>query len=1115
MPMRDVFYYGTKPNVHPRERFAENLADARSQCTTEHFWIINEFCDYRNFDWDFDFDFLPDEDVWAEDHNNVWPSQHQKDSGTWLCSENHSDIIVHRTDVDPVPRKNEKNDHWVELDLIDTSKFDFSWHPDPNEPPYIYRWGTRHFPVEMYPVLEYRVPDATQIKYMGVAIELTSSTEVIQKTIGTLELIPQWDRWKIFAEVDKSKFDFNWRPDPREPPLIYVWGNKYEPAEVKSTLEYHVPGATEYKYMGDDIALYNSGGVELLPQWDRWKIFSEVDKSKFDFSWRPDPREPAFIYVWGNKYEPAELKPTLEYHCEDATERKYMNEPVEVLPEWDRWNIIIPVDQTSFDFSWRPDPTSPPYIYVFGNQWHDSVTEPTLEYHVPGATDRKYVSDIIPNVTKTQENWKTVIPVESFDYSWRPNPHSPPQIYQWADNGPRYTMPGATEVVLMEYTDKTKKTTVNRYQIRTTLSDLVDEHPDEVFWATNPDLIYDKFDFSWRPDEHNFRHINVFGNEYSKDTHTYYVNGPLFKMGYREYNYVDQLIEIDSNLSMFFIDRSNPESKERYNQLKERYPQLQKTRYLNSWVETINRCIAKSDTRLFWVLNSELDYSQFEFDFYPSPWQEKMVHVFGTQWSHWGTTFLVNKEQFPEDTKYVKVIEHLNMLNFAKNKRAIARDCLYPIYMIDHGNELIDNINGIPVTHIKYEHSYLRTFRNLLEILPVKKEHYVWVCSSICDYGDFDFSYICDPFAKDQLHVFPSDSQMFGDTFLIDVNKLRNLIEEMAMLEDYEKVNYNPHQRVKRLPPPVIITEGDSHVSSIQTTFNWPYAVFVTEDNKDLQVTDIDPISLWAPETKNILVTSTGASRIIVPREAQEFVNDELYDYPYIGHSRVLTKSRPLDIVYLSNGEEGAEENWEHLLKITKELKNRVVRVEGVSGRVAAYHAAAEASETPWAFTVFAKLRVNPEFDWNWQPDRMQIPKHYIFYAENPVNGLVYGHQAMIAYNKRLALANKGRGLDFTLDDEHEVVQAISGTANYNTDPFSTWRTAFREVIKLKDECSNTSQDRIIIWLTKATGDFADYSLKGAQDAVDYYDEVKGEFDKLKLSYEWNWLQEKFNKLNP
>ena len=86
--LRDVFYYGKKPNAHPREKFATDLADARRQCTTEHFWIINEFCDYKNFDWDFDFDFLPDEDVWAVDHNNVWPSQHQKDSGTWLVSNN-------------------------------------------------------------------------------------------------------------------------------------------------------------------------------------------------------------------------------------------------------------------------------------------------------------------------------------------------------------------------------------------------------------------------------------------------------------------------------------------------------------------------------------------------------------------------------------------------------------------------------------------------------------------------------------------------------------------------------------------------------------------------------------------------------------------------------------------------------------------------------------------------------------------------------------------------------------------------------------------------------------------------------------------------------------------
>jgi hypothetical protein len=221
-----------------------------------------------------------------------------------------------------------------------------------------------------------------------------------------------------------------------------------------------------------------------------------------------------------------------------------------------------------------------------------------------------------------------------------------------------------------------------------------------------------------------------------------------------------------------------------------------------------------------------------------------MVHVFGTQWSHWGTTFLINKETFPEDTKYVKIIEHLNVLNFVKSKRTIARNCLYPIYMIDHGNECSDNIKGIPVTKVKYEHSYLRTFKNLLATLLEKNEHYIWICSSICDYENFDFSYICDPYAKDQLHVFPSDRQKFGDTFLLDVNKLRAAIDGMFSLEDY-KINFNQHLRTKRLMPPSIITEDDTHCSSIDTEFNFNYTTLTIDRVNQLTFVDITE---WFPE---------------------------------------------------------------------------------------------------------------------------------------------------------------------------------------------------------------------------------------------------------------------------
>jgi hypothetical protein len=166
-------------------------------------------------------------------------------------------------------------------------------------------------------------------------------------------------------------------------------------------------------------------------------------------------------------------------------------------------------------------------------------------------------------------------------------------------------------------------------------------------------------------------------------------------------------------------------------------------------------------------------------------------------------------------------------------------------------------------------------------------------------------------------------------------------------------------------------------------------------------------------------------------------------------------------------------------------------------------------SKTPWFFAVFAKLQINQHFDWSWQPDRMQQAKHYIFHAGNPVNGLVYGHQAMIAYNRRLVLENTGHGLDFTLDQAHEVVPILSGTAMYAETPWMTWRTAFREALKLRASLPDVENEyRLKVWLKQDSGTIANahWSHKGAQDAVEYYEEVKGDPNELRKSYEWAWL---------
>ena len=1375
--LRDVFYYGSKPNAHPREKHAIDLADARQQCTTDHFWIINEYCDYTNFDWDWDFDFLPDDEVWTSEHNNVWPNKQNKDSGTWLCSHRYSDIIIYRADVEPILRKNLKNANWVVLDKIDELKFDFSWEPNPHDPPYIYKWGCKFYPTEIKHYVEYHVKDATNVKYMPEVVEL----------------IPEWDNWIEIQAVDKSSFDFSWRPDPREPAYIYTWGNKYISAELKPTVEYHCVGATDRKYMDNSVA--------VLPEWDRWVIWNSIDKFNFDFSWRPDPREPAFIYVFGNTQYPAEIMPTVEYHVpgateykfiddesmkakllpnstrfehlensdginyswvpdpwsppyiyawgnqwnkpedkisiqyvvEGATEYKYMEERATRKPCTDNWEIPPYVIKNSFDFSWEPNPHDPPYIYQFGTihqktggpryivpgatelkyidavkaevvawrftnwliprnvdqtsfdwSWHPDDTEPAYIYQFPstwsqtggpkftveGATETKYLDYPIAKVKQDMTHWsipagldtsefdfswhpniddeplfyqfgtqwqKTNGPmftapgctentnikymdiikskylpnktnwdipdnIEEFDYSWHPDSTEPAYIYQFPNTwdkigGPRYIANGATEVKYMDYPiAKLKQNFTNwiipagfdktifdfswhpdpysppyiyqfgtiledihlqdgpkfitpgndgeivllenillsedsiiqypQYYIETTLDALIEQHSNEIFWALRKNINYTKFDFSWKPTKEQAFNINTFGSPESETTQTYLVNGRMWQQGYKDISFIENtkldeeyLSKLFKQVDTFFVDKGNKESANRFEQLKLQFPTLQKTRYLNSWVDTINRCINKSTTELCWILNSELDYTNFDFNYYPNPWQMTMVHVFGTQWSHWGSTFMVNKETFAEDTKYVKIIEHLSNLNFVKTKRAVASNCLYDVYLIDYGNDGVNDIVSLiesktkreNVYTIKYETDYLTTLKNMLYELGIKKDHYIWVCSSICDYTNFDFTYICDPFSLEQLHVFPSDKQKFGDTFFINVNKLRILVEDLDKLENIEKINFNQHQKVKRLPAPSFVTDADTHLNFKKHSYNFPYAVFTTSDNLIAPDINDEPISMWSIESKNILITNMGGTRIVVPKEANDHVEKELYDYPYIAKSTKMGQSKPLDIVFLSNGEAIADENYEHLLNVTKGLKNRVVRVDGVNGRVAAYHATAIASQTSWMFTVFAKLKVNSKFDFSWQPDRLQVPKHYIFYASNPVNGLIYGHQAMIAYNKQITLGNTGKGLDFTLDNEHEVIDINSGVAKYNTDEFSTWRTSFREAIKLRLDDSAISRHRLKVWTTVGEGDYAQYSIQGAQHAVEYYEQVNGELNKLRLSYDWPWLQEYFN----
>ena len=1064
----------------------------------------------------FDFSWHP----YVEDQPYVYQfgTQHQKTGGPrYVTPGSLATSPVKYIDTRII--KANKLDNRTKFAVLNNYKikdFDWSWHPDDTDEPYIYVFGNNQHPAEVMPTVEYKVDGATKVKYVAEIIATLADDNA---------------NWEIPKDIDVSAFDFSWKPNPKDSAYIYEFGTQHQKTGGP---RYIVPDATQVKYV-------EGSKAKALPKKENWVLPKDLIIEDFDYSWHPDSTEDLYIYEFGTQWHDRGGPRYIAPDANKDTPVKYIDSGIikaTLGNNKKNWVVVQPVDEDKFDYSWVPHPNDPPYIYRWGNKYIAGVYKSTIDYHVPGASEIKYMTDDAP-VSPEWDRWETPKDVDTkdFDFSWRPDPLEPDLIWQFGTQwqktgGPRYVMPEATETKFVDTMFVTKL-------------------PNKKHWFNPYKANVTTFDYSWHPDDTSPPYIYQFGSEEGENDGPRYIAPgatgdviylkrvelevvpepevietlPIVEEAIEEIEVIQEPVieEIVEKCDIFFVDRGNPEAQARFEYLKNKLGNVQKTRYLNSWVDTINRCINRSTTTLCWILNSELDYADFDFNYYPNPYQMKMVHVFGTQWSNWGTTFMVNRDTFSTDTKWIKIIEHLSNLNFVKsqfaNRLAKATNNLYDMYVVDHGNKIDDVVSvlkykasGKDVKTVAYADSYFDTLKKLVGSLPEKKEHYIWVCSSVCDYTNFDFTYICDPFAREQLHVFPSGKQKFGDTFLVNVNRIRELIANMSGLTDYDKINYNQHQRVNRFDPPTIVTEYDSHVASVMQDFDFPYAVFITEDNKDIIAVDEEPMNLWDLESKNILITSTGGTRIIVPKEAKQYVETQLYDYPYIKTASRLAKSNPLDIVYLSNGESCAEENYEHLLKVTKGLPNKIVRVDGVDGRVQAYHAAAEASNTPWMFTVFAKLKINAKFDFNWQPDRLQIPKHYMFLAKNPVNGLIYGHQGMIAYNKQMTLDNQGHGLDFTLDSPHETIELLSGIATYNNDAWSTWRTAFREVIKLKKENSEISLKRLESWLNKAEGNFAQSSLDGAKDGVSYYDEVDGKTDKLKLSYEWAWLRERFNK---
>ncbi len=410
---------------------------------------------------------------------------------------------------------------------------------------------------------------------------------------------------------------------------------------------------------------------------------------------------------------------------------------------------------------------------------------------------------------------------------------------------------------------------------------------------------------------------------------------------------------------------------------------------------------------------------------------------------------------------------------------------------------------------VPFINSYFEILKTVVEDI---KTEYFWFFANFVDLkqiSNFDLDFIPEQHEKNQIHVWYATHPMAGlnkegNVLLIPTKKFKEQMHSLKFLRDYKDINYHAHADLFQRP----ITKTYFKLKNPMKYYNLNsdfYTWMINDQMKDSKLPNYYP-SFW--EDEKMYTWGETKDILLVPgnRNIKQFYDIDRhvhFDYDY--------KTKPMDIVFLSYDEPSAEAYWQ----VLKEKYPRAKRIRGVKGRTKAYHTAATMSETDYFFAVFPTIELDDGFDFTFQPDRLREACHYIFHAKNPVNGLEYGHRAVILYNKYLCLSTIHPRLDFTLSQPHTVVPQLCGTSHFNQTPEISWRVAFREVLKLCEmKPTVESRYRLKKWCELGKGQHASLVQRGASDAVAYYKEVNGDKDALQLSYELDWLKDKFNSIS-
>jgi hypothetical protein len=222
------------------------------------------------------------------------------------------------------------------------------------------------------------------------------------------------------------------------------------------------------------------------------------------------------------------------------------------------------------------------------------------------------------------------------------------------------------------------------------------------------------------------------------------------------------------------------------------------------------------------------------------------------------------------------------------------------------------------------------------------------------------------------------------------------------------------------------------------------------------------------------------------------------------------------DIIFISYNEPQADENFARL----KARFPYAQRVQGIKGIHQAHIAAAKKAFTKMFWVVDADAQILDTFNFDHVVSEYDLENVHVWRSRNPINDLEYGYGGVKLLPKSLTQNMDISKTDMTtsISSLFKAMPEVSNVTAFNVDAFNTWKSAFRECVKLSSKIIDRQDDadtnyRLNVWCTRGIDrPFGREAIEGAVQGKQYGLENKDNNEALKMINDFDWLREKFGR---